>query len=249
MRFGLEVLLLAAALSGCAVNPTTDVNAFAANSGGNSFEVFNRNFDSPDALVLPVIHDRQTEGPACGAHALASIVNYWRGPGTLNGSTLFHEHQPQSPAGYSMAEVTRLATDQGLLASAVRLSQQDVIRELENGRPVMTPVRIPSIYIQRRVLRTGDLPVIGLATNALVGRAARVSEWSRMALLDHYLVVVGYHDDTFVVVEPVMGYRTIRFDRLERYRRAFDDAALVFSRRNAASAQSHIAATENRPTS
>jgi hypothetical protein len=249
MRADFRVLLLAAVVSGCAVNPTTDVNAFAANSGGNSFEVFNRSFDSPDALVLPVVHDRQTEGPACGAHALASIVNYWRGPATVDGSTLFHAHQPQSEAGYSMAEIVQLASDFRLQAAAVRLSEQDVIRELENGRPVMVPVRVPSIFLQQRVLRTGDMPVIGFVTNAMVARAARVSEWAGVAELDHYLVVVGYHDDTFVVVEPVMGYRTIRFDRLERYRAHFNDAALVFSRRDAASAQGRIAATENGPTS
>src|SRR5215510_8335167 len=106
MRF--RVLLLAAVVSGCAVSPNADINAFAANSGGNSFEVFNRSFDSPDALVLPVVHDRQTEGPACGAHALASIVNYWRGPATVDGSALFRANPPASPAGYSMAELMTL---------------------------------------------------------------------------------------------------------------------------------------------
>jgi hypothetical protein len=249
MRSHVRALLLAAAVSGCAVSPSADINAFADNSGGNSFEVFNRSFDSPAALVLPVVHDRQTQGPACGAHAFASIVNYWRGPGTLDGSTLFRTHPPRSPAGYSMAEIEQLAGAQGLLASAVRLSEQDIIRELENGRPVMAPVRLPSIYVQRRTLHTGDLPVIGLATNALVGRAAQVSEWSGALMIDHYLVVVGYHDDTFVVVEPVMGYRTIRFNRLERYRRAFNDAALVFSMRDAAPAQRGAASTGNTPSS
>lgn len=249
MRFGFRVLLLAVAVSGCAVNPNADVNAFAADSGGNSFESFHRSFDSPDALVLPVVHDRQTEGPACGAHALASVVNYWRGPGALDGSTLFREHPPQHRAGYSMAEMVRLADAQGLLASAVRLQQADLIHELESGRPVVVPVRLPSIFIQQRVLGAGDIPVLGLAANALVDRAARVSEWTGAAMLDHYLIVVGYHDDTFVVVEPVMGYRTISFDRLERYRRAFGDAALVFSAVHAAPAQGDGDSGENGPTS
>lgn len=30
-------------------------------------------------------------------------------------------------------------------------------------------------------------------------------------------------------VEPVMGFRTISFDRLERYRESFNNAAVVFS--------------------
>ena len=235
MRPAFKALLLAAAISGCAVSPNGDVASFADGSGNNSFEVFNRSFDS-QALVLPVVHDRQTEGPACGAHALASVVNYWRGAGTLDGSTLFRAHPPSAESGYSIAEMMSLAAQEGLLASAVQLPQDAIIRELENGRPVIVPVHLPSIYVQRRVLPGSNLPVLGLAASVIANRAAKVSEWSTLAMVDHYLVIAGYQDNTFVVVEPVAGYRTIRFDRLERYRRAFGDAAIVFSAQNAATA-------------
>jgi len=222
-------LLFALCAAGCAVNPNTDVNAFAQRSGANSFEITHRQFDSPQALALPVVHDRQTEGPACGAHALASIVNYWRGPARLNGSALFRQTPPASLSGYSMAELMILAQANGLLASAVRLPQEGIIQELEAGRPVIVPVRLPSIYVQQRVLPGAALPVLGYARNALIYRAGRVSELTRMAMVDHYLLVAGYQDHTFAVVEPVMGWRTISFSKLARYREAFDDAALVFS--------------------
>lgn len=225
---GLTTLLLALATAGCAITPTPDVAAFAQESANNSFEVFHRSVDS-QALVLPVIHDRQTEGPACGVHALASVVNYWRGPGTLNGSELFRAQPPASPSGYSMAELMALARAQGLLASAVRLPREAIVQELEAGRPVLVPVRLPSIYVQQRVLPGGNVPVVGVARNALIARAGRVSEMTRLAMVDHYLLAVGYEGDHFVVVEPVMGYRTISFQKLERYRRAFGDAAIVFS--------------------
>lgn len=225
----LKVLLLAATVAGCAVNPNSDVNAFAHNTGSNSFEVFHRSFEQPNALVLPVVHDRQTEGPSCGAHALASVVNYWRGPGVLDGSTLYRRQPPASPAGYSMAELMAIAREQGLLASAVRLNRSAIGRELENGRPVLVPVRLPSIYVQQRSLPGGDLPVVGIARNVLISRAGRVQEWSRIAMVDHYLLVVGYQNGAFAVVEPVMGYRTISFSKFERYRRSFGDAAIVFS--------------------
>jgi predicted double-glycine peptidase len=222
-------LLLLLCAAGCAINPNSDLTAFARNSGENSFEVFGRSIHSPQALVLPVAHDRQTSGPSCGAHALASVVNYWRGPGTLSGEGLYQESPPARAAGYSMAELNSLAHEHGLLASSVRMSEADVIRELESGRPVLVPVRLPSIYVQQRALPGGDAPVVGVARNALVHRAGRTSEWTRLAMVDHYLLVAGYDEQTFVVVEPVMGYRTISFSKLARYRAAFGNAAIVFS--------------------
>src|SRR5690606_3551527 len=75
----LFVLLLSLSVGGCALNPNSTISVFAHSSGSNSFEVLDRRV-SPAALVLPVEHDRQTRGPSCGAHALASVVNYWRGP-------------------------------------------------------------------------------------------------------------------------------------------------------------------------
>jgi hypothetical protein len=226
---GSPVLVSLLFVAGCAVHPNTDVNAFARQSARNSFELLDRGFESPQALVLPVVHDRQTEGPSCGAHVLASVVNYWRGPDTLSGSALYRSAPPLSPAGYSMAELTALAQAHGLLASAVRLSGPEIIRELENGRPVLVPVRLPSIYVQQRILPGGEIPIISLVRNSLIYRAARASEWTKLAMVDHYLLVTGYEDDTFVVLEPVMGYRTIRSSKLERFRDPFGDAAIVFS--------------------
>jgi len=230
--FVFKALLLALCVSGCAVSPTPDINAFAEHSGNNSFEVFHPEVQSANTLVLPVVHDRQTEGPACGAHALASVVNYWRGAGTVDGSALFRQIPPHSPSGYSMAELLTLAQREGLLASAVRLDETEITQELEHGRPVLIPVQLPSIYVQQHTLPGAGLPGLGVARSALVNRAARVSEWSHMAMVNHYLLVVGYQQNVFVVVEPVYGYRTIRFNRLSRFRAPFGNAAIVFSSSN-----------------
>ncbi|PZO55677.1 MAG: hypothetical protein DCF16_02060 [Alphaproteobacteria bacterium] len=220
--------MLSLCVAGCALSPNSTIDEFADNSGSNSFEVFDRRA-SPSALVLAVEHDRQTRGPSCGAHALASVVNYWRGPGTLTGDALYHDHPPADGAGYSMTELLTLARAQNLLASAVAMPQQGLIRELEAGRPVLVPVRLPSIYVQQRTLPGGDIPIVGIARNTLIYRAARTSEVGNLAMVNHYLLVVGYDEERFIVVEPVMGYRTISADKLERYRRAFQDAAIVFS--------------------
>ncbi len=226
----LAALLIVVFAAGCAVRPNSDIAQFAADTDENSFELFDRNVQTANTLVLPVVHDRQTSGPSCGAHALASVINYWRGSGTLTGEALYEETPPTNRAGYSMAELLRLASANGLAASAVRVPREGVIRELENGRPVLLPVRLPSIYVQQRSLPGQQVPVVSVARNALIYQSGRVSEVTNLLMVDHYLLVVGYDADKFVVVEPVMGYRTITYDRLQRYRDHFGDAAIVFSR-------------------
>ena len=184
----------------------------------------------PSALVLAVVHDRQTTPASCGAHALASIVNYWLGTSATSGERLFSASPPVDPVhGYSLAELLANARDNGLTANAVRLSQADLIEELESGRPVLIPIQAPGVYIGARALPVANVPVIGFARNIVVNRIARIAESSGMAMVSHYLIVAGYDQDGFVVVEPVRGYRTISFERLARYRRPFSDAALVFS--------------------
>lgn len=222
--------LLLLALGACATSPTSDLNTFGRNSASNSFEAFGRSVDPPSTLVLPVSHDRQTEGPSCGAHVLASVINYWNGAGTVTGDALYHSAPPAAADGYSMAELLGMARQQGLAASGVRLGQADIIRELESGRPVLVPVRIPSVYLQDWSLPGADATVIGAPARVVTTRVGRLSEWTGLAMVNHYVLIAGYDDDNFVALEPVMGFRTISFERLGRYRRAFGDAAIVFSR-------------------
>lgn len=225
----LTALSLALCAAGCAVNTYPTVSEFAHDTGANSFEVFNRSLSSPQALVLPVVHDQQTRVSACGAHTLASVMNYWRGTDTLDGDNIFQLAPPASAAGYSMAELVAIARDHGFLASAVRLPNASVVQELERGRPVLAPVRVPAIYIQQRTLPGANAPVVGIARNTLVNRAGRVAEMSNVGMVDHYVLIVGYEGDTFVIVEPIMGYRTISRSSLERYRAHFGNAAIVMS--------------------
>lgn len=230
MRHGVSAGAAALALfiSGCAVTPVPDVNTFAADSANNSFEVFDRRM-AGNALVLPVVHDRQTDGASCGAHALASVINYWRGPGTAVGNTIYTSTPPANAAGYSISEILALARANGLIASGVRLDDAAIIRELESGRPVLVAVRLPSIYVQNRTYPGADAPVLGFVGSVLSYRVGQVSQFTGLEMVDHYLLVVGYDDERWVVVEPVMGYRTISRDKLARYRAPFDNASVVFS--------------------
>ncbi len=222
-------MLMAFGVAGCATTPTPTLAAFAQDSAANSFEVVERGVSSPNALVLPVVHDRQTSGPSCGAHALASVINYWRPEAHVTGNEIFSATPPVAPNGYSMAELIALAAQYDLIASGVRLPDRGIVDELERGRPVLVPVRVPSIYVMPRTLPGENVPVLGLATGLVTHRVGRLSEWTGLTMVDHYLLVVGHDDDHFVVVEPVRGYRTISAQKLGRYREHFGDAAIVFS--------------------
>ena len=224
----ISALLLALFAAGCAVTPVPDISSFAESTADNSFEVFDRSL-APDALVLAVEHDRQTNGASCGAHVLASVVNYWHGGGTVSGDVIYRTTPPSDEAGYSIAEILTLARANNLLANGVRLDDAAIIRELESGRPVLVAVRLPSIYVQNRTFPGANAPVLSYAGGILSYRVGQVSELTGLEMVDHYVLVVGYDEERWVVVEPVMGYRTISHDKLARYRRPFNNAAIVFS--------------------
>src|SRR5262245_24557077 len=193
----LNALLLALCVAGCATRPTSSVDAFAERSASNSFELFERSLNS-SALVLPVVHDRQTDGASCGAHALASVINYWRGPGAVTGDAIYSATPPSDRHnGYSMNELLALARQNGLIANGVRLRQRDIVHELESGRPVLVPVRIPSVWVQNRTLAPGvtATPGVDLAATAFMQRVGRLSEVTNLAMVNHYVLVVGYEDD------------------------------------------------------
>ena len=63
----------------------------------------------------------------------------------------------------------------------------------------------------------------------MISRSAQLSEMTGQGMLNHYVLIAGYDGDTFVILEPVMGLRTISAERLGRYRKAFGNAAIVFS--------------------
>ncbi|MGE0596264.1 MAG: hypothetical protein AB7P07_07860 [Hyphomonadaceae bacterium] len=230
-------LLLALGAAGCATNPTATLDTFAQRSANNSFEVLDREVDPPSTLVLPVVHDRQTQGPSCGAHALASVINYWKGAGTVTGDALFSRTPPANAQGYSLAELMTLARANGLMASGVRIGHADIIRELEAGRPVLAPIKAPSVFLQPWALPGANERLLGLPSRIVSARVGWISETTGMAMLDHYVLVVGYENDQFIVLEPINGFRTISAERLERYREPFGDAAIVFSAQPPQSAQ------------
>lgn len=231
------MLLLALCAAGCAVTPTSNVNEFALQSANNSFDGFAPAVGA-NALVLPVAHDHQTRRDSCGAHVLASVINYWRASAApITGEAIYAAHPPASPDGYTIAEVLTLARTNGLMANGVRLPAEGLIRELESGRPVLVAIRVPSVFVQSLTYPGANAPVIGRAGDFITSRVGRVSEVTGLEMVDHYVLVVGYDAERFVVVEPVMGYRTMSRETLARFRRPFENASIVFSASQTSAAQ------------
>ncbi len=223
-------MALALGLGACAIHPAADPASFAGQTSRNSFEFTGNTVEPQDTLLLPVTHDQQVDGAACGAHVLASLIKYWKRPEAVSGSEIFAAHPPADTAnGYSMAELQALGQSYGLIGSAVRIPQEVILEELEAGRPVLVPVQVPSVFVQPWQLPGANVPLLGIPAGFITSRTAWLSERSGNAMLNHYVLIAGYEGDTFVVMEPVMGLRTISAERLARYREPFGNAAIVFS--------------------
>lgn len=219
-------------LTGCAVAPVHNMEEFASRPSANSFETFNRPPNKDEAIVLDLTLDQQIERVSCGAHVLASVINYWHPETTIDGSNLFASEPPQnSSVGYSMAELISLASQNGLIAFGVRLQEDLLKQEIRNGRPVLVPLHLPYVFVQNITLFDPDFAPVGNLKNRFLNRLARMHTWTDTGMLDHYALVVGYDHDKFVLLDPLLGYRTISNNKLDRYRSKFENAAIVFSAR------------------
>lgn len=228
--WGASAAFVALVASACAVAPVASLAEFEQRSGDNSFEIVDRPLRGSEALVLDVPFDRQVSRTACGAHVLASVIRYWRMEAVVTGASLWAESPAaDQTSGYTMAELLTLAGQHKLSAFGVRLDEAAIVAELERGRPVLVPVRAPSVYLQSFTLFDPDPIVIGQIKNLLLGRIGVMSELTGLEMLSHYLLVVGHAPERFVVLDPLLGYRTISRSRLASYRKSFDNAALVFS--------------------
>ena len=211
------------------MTPVGSLGDFALRGGANSFEAFGR-LPSKDALVLDVPFDRQGNRIACGAHVLASVVRYWRPAETVTGRAIFASHPPaDGKAGYSMQELVTLAGEYGISAYGVRLEEADLVAELEKGRPVLAPVLLPFVYEQSASLFDPDPALVSQLKSWSLGAIGTASEMTGSGMLAHYVLVVGHAKDRFVLLDPVLGYRTIAKSRLARYRASYEGASLIFS--------------------
>lgn len=137
--------------------------------------------------VLAVPYIRQTSQADCGMAALASVMEYYKGP-AYSQQALFERYPPASPRGYSLGELRDIARAHDFAGFVVPGDKSFLRSQLSRSRPLIVPVQVQG----------AGPSIIG----ALDPR------------YDHYVVVVGMDDDRgkIVTIDPARGPVELDFD-------------------------------------
>lgn len=203
------------------VNP--DRAAFAAAPSRNAVPRSDVQLDAGSTLLLDLRLDRQRASNSCGAHAVASVVDYWtraRPPvgsrASKTGTEIYVSDPPAAEAGYDLSEMVELLEGAGLVAVAVGTSLDGVRRELDVGRPVIARVSLSAGYLATLRIFDPRTPLLGAMESHVVDLAARLVEPLPVSRLDHYWVVIGYDADRLIVLDPAIGIRAVQTAAFER---------------------------------
>jgi hypothetical protein len=214
-------------LGGCVsipVNPNR--SAFAAAPYRNAIPRSQVRLDAGSTLLLDLHLDRQRASNSCGAHAVASVVDYWMrarpsvpARARKTGLDFYAGDPPDAEAGYDLSELVGLLEDAGLVAVAVGTSMNGIRRELELGRPVIARVSLSAGYLATLRIFDPQTPLLGAMEAHVSDLAARLVEPLPVSRLDHYWVVIGHNADHLIVLDPAIGIRAVQNAAFER---AFD---------------------------
>lgn len=232
-RVGMGASLFLAAA--CAVVPVhADRSSFAAAPSLNAVPRAEVRLTPSETLLLDVRLDRQQAPTSCGAHAAASVIDYWlrssppvEPPAGRTGLEIHARTPPASPAGYSLAELVALLRDAGMVAVAVGSTPQAIRAELNAGRPVIARVSVSSGYLATMRMFPASTPVLGRVEAVAADVAARLLEPVGSARIDHYWVVVGHDAAHMIVLDPVLGIRAVRNEAFARAFGRGGDLAVV----------------------
>lgn len=201
-------------LTGC-VNATVnaDREAFIRSPERNAIPSGVADARSSQMLLLDVRLDRQIAANGCGAHAVASLVDYWLrlAPSETTaeistGAQIYARTPPKDSSGYTLAEVADLLRSQGLEALAVASTSDALKAELRAGRPAIVRVTLRATEL-RPIRILPDQPALLAGIETLAFRLS--SRVFGMEQLDHYWLVIGYDDSRVVVLDPAMGVRSV----------------------------------------
>ncbi len=166
-----------------------------------------------EMLLLDVRLDRQVAGNGCGAHAVASLIDYWHRAGSsgeadalLTGAEIYARTPPASAAGYSLAEMAGLIESAGLTALVINTTPEGLKTELEAGRPVIARVSLPATQIRPATIFPRTTPLLAGVETRAFALSSRLAGESR---LDHYWLVIGFDAGRMVVLDPAMGIRSV----------------------------------------
>lgn len=210
----------ALALTGCVTAPVNaDRDAFVSAPTRNAIPTGTLGVPSPSLLLLDVRLDRQVAGNGCGAHAVASLADYWHRlapspafPAPAIGTEIYNRTPPREASGYTLAEMVDLLGAQGLYALVVTSTTDALRSELRAGRPAIVRVTLPANHLRPLRLFPDQPMLLARIETFAFGLSSRLFGMER---LDHYWLVTGHDADRMIVLDPAMGVRAVSLEAFE----------------------------------
>tara|TARA_R110000823_G_C15877403_1_gene494714 strand:+ start:593 stop:1213 length:621 start_codon:yes stop_codon:yes gene_type:complete len=127
---------------------------------------------------------KQLDQKGCGAAAISSLLEYWDKSASYESIVL--KYPSASTKGYAVGELKYIASEYGLAAYSLQMSEKSLRKNLSMGRPIIIAVKK---YI---------FDYINVLPNFL--------PFKEYITYSHYLVVFGYNDEGYWVMDPAKGY-------------------------------------------
>ena len=158
----------------------------------------------------PVETIRQQSSQSGGIAALTAVMRYWEHPTDVE--ALAAKYPAESDKGYTLLQLRHIAMEEDLNVLALTMKDRpldQVSEHLENGRPIIAPIRIPS--------------------NGYLGRSSVPQSSSDSDSEIRYVVIVGQSDDQFLLMDPAHGIVKLKKTEFTNYWSAEKNAALLCS--------------------
>ena len=160
------------------------------------------------AVITRANFVRQDNQTGCGAAVLSSVVSYWGK--TLSYKEIIEKHPQKSDLGYTVGELKKIANAHGLLAYSLIMNEKILKEQIKKGRPVIIPVKI--FFLKAYKYLPEFLPFLDNLT------------------FSHFLVVFGFDQDNFWVMNPANGYERIKSEDLINSWKRHNYAGLLISK-------------------
>lgn len=179
---------------------------------------FQQKYDEYDYCGINAV--KQMDVNSCGAACLASVLNYWKVD--LTEENILTEFPKPKKEGYLITELRQIAATKGLASYAFSMRDNPISQlknEILKGRPVICATTFPvMLYFAY------DVPIYGHIYRRLL--------WIFGPRKNHYVVVFGFDEDDFLIMDPIRGIVSISQKDFASSWRGKDYAALLCVRKS-----------------
>jgi predicted double-glycine peptidase len=161
---------------------------------------------------------KQSSQNSCGAAVLDALLNYWKVPASQE--TILAEYPPLKESGYTLGELHLIARQHGLqpfLVSMASSPNTSLEAQIRKGRPVIIALKCP-----KGRYFGGTIPIIERFDSETVTTLGK-------SLKDHFVIVTGFSNDRWLVMDPAYGLVSVEKDQLSRFWKPMHWASLIVS--------------------